>query len=131
MRAPSSTPRFDREYGEALATREFSADDFERLVYVLCKHDRLPLEELHRYQEHALEDEYWGYLESHLSGDIVVIYKKFSDEVRFARIGRHHQLFRHRKVRKKGLKQASSSGPTENTLTKASRALKHWWQRRR
>ncbi len=131
MRAPSSTPRFEREYGEALASGEFSTDDFERLVYVLCKYERLPTEELQRYQEHALADEYWGYLECHLSRDFIVIYKKFSDEVRFARIGRHRQLFRHRKHGEKGVSPTETmGGSVEDALAKTTRALKKWWQRK-
>ena len=132
MRTQSSTPRFDREYQVALATGEFSPDDFERLVYILCKYETLPPDEMERYYEHPLEDEYGGYLECHLSGDIIVIYKKFPAEVRFARFGRHTQLFGHRKFRRKGVKKPAAQtleGDAENALTKAARSLKKWWSR--
>ena len=70
-----------------------SPDDVEHLFYLLAKYDALPEE----YDEHPLRDNWQGYLDCHLEGDLVVIYKRMAKKVILVRIGKHTEVFRHRK----------------------------------
>ena len=72
---------------------EVGLDDVVHLTYLLQKGEALPPE----YNEHRLTDNWEGYLECHLTGDIVVIYKMSEAKVRFEAIGSHAELFHHRK----------------------------------
>lgn len=45
------------------------------------------------YDEHKLSDEWAGYLECHLNGDWLVIYKRFAGRVVLYRTGTHADLF--------------------------------------
>jgi len=77
-----------------------SPDEVEHLFYLLAKYDGLPEE----YDEHPLRDNWQGYLDCHLEGDLVVIYKRTAQRVILARIGTHAEIFSHRKrqQRKRG-----------------------------
>lgn len=46
-----------------------------------------------RYGEHELMEDWAGYLECHLGGDWLVIYKRFSDRIVLYRTGTHADLF--------------------------------------
>jgi mRNA interferase YafQ len=71
------------------------------LAYLLTKHDELPEE----YDEHRLTDNWLGYWDCHLAGDLVVIYRRAAKKVTVVRIGTHAELFPHRKRqrRKRGI----------------------------
>jgi len=94
MREIVRQKRFDVELRQ-LIRGGMSPDDVEHLFYLLAKYDDLPEE----YDEHPLRDNWQGYLDCHLAGDLVVIYKRTARQVILARIGRHTEVFRHRKGR--------------------------------
>ncbi|MBA4287349.1 MAG: type II toxin-antitoxin system YafQ family toxin [Xanthomonadaceae bacterium] len=86
------SPRFKRDYGKVRKHPEFDRADAEALFEDLASLPALPA----AYNEHPLEKRavnWSGYLECHLSGDIVVIYTRSPGLVRLHRIGGHAELF--------------------------------------
>ena len=45
-------------------------------------------------RDHSLQGEWCAYREFHISGDLLVIYKRVGNKVYLARIGTHAQLFK-------------------------------------
>lgn len=101
-------------------------EDFEHFLYLLAKTDELPPE----YGEHPLTDNWEGYRDAHLAGDVVVIFKRRPNEVRLERLGTHRQLFSARKTQAKGVKKPPPQGfeeAVDEAFGEAARRLKHWW----
>ena len=94
MRELVKRKAFDAELHQAIRSG-VSFDDVEHLFYLLAKYDTLP----DGYDEHPLRDNWQGYLDCHLAGDLVVIYKRTTRRIILARIGTHTEIFRHRKKR--------------------------------
>jgi mRNA interferase YafQ len=92
MKEVVKSKRFERQLSCVLG-HEVSLDDMEHLMYFLQKGEPLPPE----YNEHKLTDNWEGYTECHLAGDLVVIYKTDEKKVSLSVIGTHAELFRHRK----------------------------------
>lgn len=85
--------RFQRDYARAARHREFDLHDFEQLLDDLIDLPALP----EHYHEHGLDKRavnWAGFLECHLSGDLIVIYMRLENLVRLHRIGSHADLFR-------------------------------------
>ncbi len=92
--------RFKRDFKRVVKHPEFSIEDFEALLDDLIHLPALPAAS--GYREHDLEKRgvnWAGYQECHLSGDIVVIYRRFGHLIRMHRIGGHIALFRVRATR--------------------------------
>jgi mRNA interferase YafQ len=92
MRELVESKRFEIDLERALRGG-LSLDDWQHLAYLLAKYDVLPEE----YDEHPLTDNWEGHLDCHLSGDLVVIYKRMPKRVILSRIGTHAELFQNRK----------------------------------
>jgi mRNA interferase YafQ len=106
-----------------------SAEDFQHFLYLLTKTDELPPE----YGEHPLTDNWEGYRDAHLAGDVVVIFKRRPKEVRLERIGTHAQLFSSRKIQAKGGKKPSDKNfeeAVDEAFDAAARRFKRWWMGR-
>jgi addiction module RelE/StbE family toxin len=129
MREVNSTTRFDRDYARLYQEGLVDPDDFQHFAYLLAKRDELPPE----YGEHPLTDNWEGYQDAHLAGDVVVIFKRFRREVRLHRIARHEDLFPSRRRKSKGLKKPEPTFDQvlERALADTSRKLKRWWHRQR
>ena len=50
-----------------------------------------------RLKDHALKGDYNGYRESHIYGDLVIIYKRDKEILTLYRIGRHQDIFKNYK----------------------------------
>jgi mRNA interferase YafQ len=76
-------------------------DDWGHLEYLFLKGESLPPE----YDEHRLTDNWEGYWDCHLAGDLVVVYKRTAKKVLLMAIGTHAELFPDRKTqrRKRGI----------------------------
>lgn len=84
--------RFKRDFKRAAKHPEFSIEDLEALFDDLIRLPRLPAS----YREHDLEKRavnWSGFQECHLSGDIVVIYRRLDGLIRLHRIGGHADVF--------------------------------------
>jgi mRNA interferase YafQ len=46
-----------------------------------------------KYREHYLSGDYSGYTECHVEGDLLLIYRLFSEKILFFRTGTHSDLF--------------------------------------
>jgi mRNA interferase YafQ len=99
MKEVVKSRRFERQLSRALG-HEVSLDDMEHLTYFLQKGEPLPPE----YHEHQLTDNWEGYTECHLTGDLVVIYKISATRVSLFVIGTHTELFSHRKRKRPTLR---------------------------
>jgi mRNA interferase YafQ len=128
MREPVQNKRFDAQLQIALRGG-LDFNDWGDLVYRLLKYDRLPPE----YHEHRLTDNWTGHWECHLSGDLVVVYKRKSTKIIFVTIGTHQELFHSRRRKTKGRKPppADLEEVIERALDKAAREIKRWWSARR
>ena len=85
-------PQFKRDYRRIAKHPEFDPADLEQLLSDMIEHPELPA----TYGEHRLEKRavnWSGFLECHLTGDIVVIYKRAPGLYRLYRIGGHAELF--------------------------------------
>ena len=88
----SFSPRFKLDLKKAARHPEYADEDLETLLQDLIEHATLPS----YYREHSLEkrEVNWaGFTECHLTGDIVVIYKRYEGLVRLHRIGSHASVF--------------------------------------
>jgi len=72
--------------------RKFSDQHYSKFVVVLNKllNDEVLSDE---YKDHSLKGNWSGYRELHISGDLLLIYKKTDTQLRLVRIGSHSQLF--------------------------------------
>jgi len=92
MRELVKSRKFDAQLRQVIR-RGVSLDEAEHLFYLLAKYDALPEE----YDEHPLRDNWQGYLDCHLAGDLVVVYRRTAKRIYLAEIGTHAELFSHRK----------------------------------
>lgn len=93
MRQIEFAPWFKRDFKLVGKHPEYSRDDFLQLIEDLLAHDVLPA----HYREHRLEKRavnWAGFLEAHLSLDLVVIFKRFPELIWMHRIGGHRAMFR-------------------------------------
>ncbi len=90
----SRNKRFEAELRRAFRAG-LSRDDWEHLEYLFLQGGPLPEE----YDEHPLKDNWHGHWDCHLEGDLVVIYRRTDRRVNLVRIGKHTEVFRHRKKR--------------------------------
>ena len=63
--------------------------EFDALFDFLASGKPLPAQ----YRDHPLKGDYLGYRDCHLRGDLVIIYTRTIDVIRFSRIGSHSELF--------------------------------------
>ena len=89
MRELVKNRRFESQLSRALAG-DLDLDDWEDFLYLLLKDDVLPPE----YDEHWLHGFYKGHLECHLSGDLLVIYRRTPTAIICKAIGTHAELFK-------------------------------------
>jgi len=76
-----------------LRSLQFSNKHYSRYILYLgylLQGEPLPLEA----RDHSLQGEWCEYREFHISGDLLVIYKKVEKKIYLARIGTHAQLFK-------------------------------------
>ena len=76
-----------------LRSLHFSNKHYARYILYLghlLKEEPLPPEA----RDHPLQGEWSEYREFHISGDLLVIYKKVENKIYLARIGTHAQLFK-------------------------------------
>lgn len=82
------TNQFKRSY------KKLKLSDSEEQVYIDVVYKLLndiPLDR--KYREHALKGEYHGFKECHLKPDLLLIYIKENDVLKFVDIGTHSELF--------------------------------------
>ncbi|QHS10121.1 type II toxin-antitoxin system YafQ family toxin [Sinimarinibacterium sp. NLF-5-8] len=92
MRMLELSLRFKLQFKALAKHPEYRREDFEQLLDDLIHLEKLPA----HYNEHPLEkraSNYAGDMECHLTGDIVVIYRRMQDVVRLYRIGSHSTVF--------------------------------------
>lgn len=85
-------PRFKRDHKKIRRHPEYERADFLQLLEDMIEHKALP----DYYGEHALEKRainWASFTECHLSGDLVVIYKRHEGLVKLLRIGAHASVF--------------------------------------
>lgn len=99
MREIRFTKTFFRNWRALHRARLVGYDDLDTVVYLLEKGESLPLD----FDDHALTDNYEGYREFHLSGDVIVIYKASLRRVTLMDVGGHAAMFGHRKHKRKGV----------------------------
>jgi len=89
----------------------------------------LPVE----FYDNALTDNFSGYREFHLSGDVVVKYKPSMARVTLMDAGGHAAMFGHRKHKRKGRLCILHPFDAEidRAMADAARALKKLWRRDR
>jgi len=90
----SKSKRFEVELRQAFRNG-LSRGDWEYLEYLFLKGAPLPEE----FDEHPLTDNWQGYWDCHLAGDLIVVYKRTPRKITLAAIGTHQELLRHRKNR--------------------------------
>ncbi|MGA2052901.1 MAG: type II toxin-antitoxin system YafQ family toxin [Opitutales bacterium] len=128
------TPRFDQGFARAVRAGKIEPGEvFEAAAYFI-RGEPLPPEWL----DHPLTDNWQGFREFHLSGssDNLIIYHSHRAEIRFVAIGRHQDLFPHRKRKRKGLPRSEPTfdemvekvrGGGEALAARAARLLKRLW----
>lgn len=92
MRTIERSTIFKRDYKRESKGRHRPtlSDDLESVLKNLVSD--IPL--AHRYQDHPLSGDWFGYRECHIKPDLLLIYRKTDDGVlRLARLGSHSQLF--------------------------------------
>ena len=62
---------------------------FIEYLYLLSNEKNLPPEAV----DHKLTGDWTGFRECHISGDLLLIYRVFNNQVELIRIGTHTQLF--------------------------------------
>ena len=109
--------------------RGLDPSDWEHLAYLLLKGGPLP----EAYHEHLLTDNWSSWWECHLSGDLVVVYKRRGEKVVVTAVGTHLDLFSARRRKAKGRKLPAEEldEVIERALAKAAREIKRWWSVRR
>jgi mRNA interferase YafQ len=107
MRQPVRSKKFEADLARAIA-RGLDSGDWEHLVFLLLEEEILPPE----YDEHLLHGLWKGYLECHLAGDMLVIYRRTPKHIIFATIGTHAELFKNqpRSYRKTPKQRPKGSG---------------------
>ena len=92
------TRRFERDFRRLKRAVPRQALDYETLEYVFgLLQASKTLSEV--FREHALQDEYAGFIECHMDADWLLIYRVTRNRIVFHRTGTHRELFR--KPRKK------------------------------
>ncbi len=129
MKETALNRRAAEELGFLFRTGWVSQEDWQHLLYLLSKDEPLPPE----YHEHRLTDNWTGHWECHLSGDLIVIYKRKPTRIIFTAIGTHQELFHSRRRKAKGRKPPPTDLDEiiERALNKAAREIKRWWAARR
>ena len=85
--------QFKKDIKRDQKSGKFNQNDFKELKKVMDNLiEEIPIES--KYLEHKLHGEWRDYLECHLKPNWLLIYKITYDEIRFARLGTHQQLFK-------------------------------------
>jgi len=80
---------FQKDIRRIVAMRPSVRAEFDVLFDLLASGKPLPA----HYRDHPLKGNYLGYRDCHLRGDIVIVYTRAADVIRFSRIGSHSELF--------------------------------------
>ncbi len=87
------TRRFERDFRRLKRSLPRQVLDYETLEYVFgLLQAAKPLPEV--FREHALQNEYSGFIECHIDADWLLIYRVTRNRVVFHRTGMHRELFR-------------------------------------
>lgn len=98
MREIIFTRQFERDFRRLKRRLPQDALEYQTLEFLIeLLHSAVPLPEA--FREHALEDEFSGFIECHVDGDWLLIYRVARNRVIFHRTGTHRDLFRRRKKR--------------------------------
>ena len=98
MREIVFTRRFERDFRRLKRKYPRHSLVYETLEYVFgLLQAAMPLPEA--FREHALQDEYCGFIECHVDADWLLIYRITRNRIVFYRTGTHHELFRTLKKR--------------------------------
>lgn len=89
MRQPVRSKKFEADLARAIEDG-LDPGDFAHCALLLLEEEILPQE----YDEHLLHGRWKGYLECHLAGDLLVIYRRTPKHIIFAAIGTHKELFK-------------------------------------
>lgn len=98
MREIVFTRQFERDFRRLKQRLPRDALDYETLEFLfelLQKRVALP----DAFREHALQDEFAGFIECHVDADWLLIYRVVRNRVIFHRTGTHRDLFRRRRKR--------------------------------
>ncbi len=85
---PRATSRFERDV-ERLARRGIDMEKFKAVIDDLCSRGPLPAS----YRDHALQGEWRGCRDCHVSGDWIIIYERGETVLTLHRTGTHADLF--------------------------------------
>jgi addiction module RelE/StbE family toxin len=120
--------RFARNWRTLVREGQVDFHDWETVLYLMQKDAPLP----QGYHDHALTDDYQGYREFHLTGDIVVIYRPTPGRVAVVNVGTHAAMFGNRKYKRKGRSRLPQpfDEAMDRAMAEAARALKKLWRRR-
>ena len=98
MREIIFTRQFERDFRRLKRKLPRNALEYETLEFLIeLLQKAVPLPEA--FREHALEDEFSGFVECHVDADWLLIYRVVRNRVVFHRTGTHRDLFRRRKKR--------------------------------
>ena len=124
MRELVKSKRVEAQLAQAFR-RGLDPNDWEHLAYLLLKGEPLP----EAYHEHQLMDNWSSWWECHLSGDLLVIYKRRGEKVVVTAVGTHRELFtsRGRKAKVSKPLPPELEEVIERALSKAAREIKRWW----
>ena len=88
MKKPAYTKAFEKD--TALCVRRgWNMEKFKDIARLLLAGQPLPA----NTRPHPLSGKFTGYMDCHISSDWVLIYKTTPEEVLFARMGTHSDLF--------------------------------------
>jgi mRNA interferase YafQ len=81
-----------KQFHKDFSTSKLSEKHFAKfIVYLAALIQDKPLP--HEAHDHELEGEWKGFREFHISGDLLIIYRRTDDVVNLIRMGSHAQLF--------------------------------------
>ena len=85
--------RFKKDIQRDKKSGKFNEDDFDELKQVMTNLiDEIELDK--KYLDHKLIGDFKGFKECHLRPNWLLVYKTDSQDIKFARLGTHQQIFK-------------------------------------
>jgi len=85
--------RFKKDIQRDKKSGKFNEDDFDELKQVMTNLiDEIELDK--KYLDHNLIGDFKGFKECHLKPNWLLVYKADSQDIKFARLGTHQQIFK-------------------------------------
>jgi mRNA interferase YafQ len=85
--------RFKKDIQRDKKSGKFNEDDFDELKQVMTNLiDEIELDK--KYLDHKLIGDFKGFKECHLKPNWLLVYKADNQDIKFARLGTHQQIFK-------------------------------------